>query len=40
MMEDSYTSNKPFIYTIVIVLVFSSAMVFFHDYLVQRRHNK
>jgi class 3 adenylate cyclase len=42
MMEASYTSNKPLIYTIVVVLVFIfAAVVFiFYDYLVQMRHNK
>jgi class 3 adenylate cyclase len=42
MMEDSFTSNKPALYTIVIVLVFVfTAMVFLlYDYLVQRRHDK
>ncbi len=42
MMEDSYTSKKPVIYTIVVVLVFIfTAMLFIlYDYLVQIRHRK
>jgi class 3 adenylate cyclase len=42
MMEDSYTTNKPVIYTIVVVLVIVfTAMVFLlYDYLVQLRHDK
>jgi class 3 adenylate cyclase len=42
MMEDFYTSYKPVIYTIVVVVVFIfAAMVFeFYDQLVQMRHNK
>jgi class 3 adenylate cyclase len=42
MMEDSYTSNKPALYTTVVVLVFIfTAMVFvLYDCLVQRRQDK